>query len=104
MTPEVRQSRLRRFTVPLDEQGSFESVRLWQKVSRAIEEDDQTAATEEKTALEEAQRASAKERKAIGIEWIPNHFELVSLSWKKLLLVPKNSPHLFVFPPNARTR
>jgi hypothetical protein len=37
----------------------------------------QSAATEEKTVLEEAQRAGARERKALGSEWIPKHFELV---------------------------
>ncbi len=46
-------------------------------VSKAIDEDDQTAATEEKTKLEEAQRAGARERKALGADWIPKHFELV---------------------------
>lgn len=35
------------------------------------------AATEEKTALEEAQRAAAKERKMKCLEWIPKYFEQV---------------------------
>lgn len=56
-----------------------ESVKLWAKVSKAIENDDQNAATEEKTILEEAQRAGARERKVLGKEWIPKHFQLVSL-------------------------
>ena len=34
------------------------------------------AATEEKSTLEEAQRAGARERKALGREWVPKHFEL----------------------------
>jgi len=76
VTDEVRQSRLKRFIVPMDEQGDFESVKLWRKVSTAIENDDQNAATEEKTFLEEMQRASARERKALGKEWIPKHFAL----------------------------
>jgi predicted exporter len=37
----------------------------------------QHAATEEKTILEEAQRAAARERKALAKEWNPKHFELV---------------------------
>jgi hypothetical protein len=37
----------------------------------------QVAATEEKTALEEAQRAAAKERKMKCVEWIPKYFEQV---------------------------
>ncbi len=45
-------------------------------MSKAIKADDQNAATEEKTVLEEAQRAGARERKALGVEWTPKHFEL----------------------------
>ena len=77
VTQEVRQSRLRRFTVPIEHQGEFESVRLWQKVSKAIELDDQKMATDEKFVLEEAQRAGARERKALRVEWTPKHFLLV---------------------------
>ncbi|GFG28685.1 hypothetical protein Cfor_05970 [Coptotermes formosanus] len=82
-TPEVRSQRLKRFTVPVDEQGEFESEHLWQHVSAAIARDDQVAATEEKTALEEAQRAAAKERKMKCVEWVPKYFEqdLISGHW-----------------------
>lgn len=55
-TPAVRKTRLKRYTVPLDQQGEFESERLWQHVSAAILRDDMNAATDEKTVLEEAQR------------------------------------------------
>ena len=78
VTPDVRQSRLKRYTVPMEDQGEFESVRLWQHVSKAIGKDDQTGATEEKSKLEEEQRAGARERKATGTEWVPKFFELVS--------------------------
>jgi hypothetical protein len=37
----------------------------------------QVAATEEKTALEEAQRAAAKERKMKCVEWVPKYYEQV---------------------------
>ncbi|XP_066967243.1 oxysterol-binding protein-related protein 8 isoform X20 [Macrobrachium rosenbergii] len=73
-TPEVKSQRLQRFTVAVDQQGPFESERLWQLVSAAIKSDDQVAATEEKTILEEAQRSAARERKAKCDEWIPKHF------------------------------
>lgn len=45
--------------------------------------DDQIAATDEKTALEEVQRQGAKERKATCSEWIPAHFQqdLVTGQW-----------------------
>ncbi|KPP57612.1 hypothetical protein Z043_124644 [Scleropages formosus] len=63
-TPELRQSRLTRCTVPPEEQGDFESERLWQHVTRAINNKDQTEATKEKFLLEEVQRKCARERKA----------------------------------------
>uniref|UniRef100_A0A3Q3JE41 Oxysterol-binding protein n=1 Tax=Monopterus albus TaxID=43700 RepID=A0A3Q3JE41_MONAL len=74
-TPELRQSRLIRCTVPLEEQGDYESERLWQHVTRAIINKDQTEATNEKFFLEEVQRKSARERKAKCEEWIPSLFE-----------------------------
>lgn len=74
-TGEVRNRRLKRFTVPMESQGTTESERLWQHVAAAIRRDDQVGATEEKTALEEAQRISAKERKATCTEWIPALFQ-----------------------------
>lgn len=39
----------------------------------------QTAATEEKTILEEAQRSDANERKVKCEEWVPKYFAQVSL-------------------------
>ena len=78
----MRNSRLKRFTVPLESQGEFESVRLWRHVSKAIGEDDQVGATEEKSKLEEEQRAGARERKATGEEWVPRLFETES-TWEQ---------------------
>ncbi|XP_044740925.1 oxysterol-binding protein-related protein 8 isoform X2 [Chrysoperla carnea] len=75
-TTEVRHTRLPRYVVPLEHQTEYESERLWQHVSAAIQRDDQVAATEEKTILEEAQRSAARERLAKGEEWIPKHFQL----------------------------
>nr|CAD7200246.1 unnamed protein product [Timema douglasi] len=83
-TPEVRAQRLKRYTVSIDHQGDFESENLWQHVSAAILGDDQIMATEEKTVLEEAQRAAVKERKLKCLEWIPKHFEQVT-HWLILL-------------------
>uniref|UniRef100_A0A665VM95 Oxysterol-binding protein n=1 Tax=Echeneis naucrates TaxID=173247 RepID=A0A665VM95_ECHNA len=79
-TPELRQSRLTRCTVPPEEQGEYESERLWQHVTRAINNKDQTEATNEKFILEEAQRKSARERKAKCEEWIPALFEQDSIT------------------------
>ncbi|XP_063783487.1 oxysterol-binding protein-related protein 8 isoform X2 [Pseudophryne corroboree] len=74
-TPEIRQCRLMRCTVQRDEQGEFESERLWQHVTRAINNKDQIEATQEKFVLEEAQRKAAKDRKAKGEEWTCNLFD-----------------------------
>lgn len=65
-TPEVRKKRLKKFFFPLEYQGSLESEKLWYAVTQAINSDDQVAATEAKTRLEEAQRERAKERKSLG--------------------------------------
>lgn len=82
-TPEIKNKRLKRFTVPIESQAPTESEKLWQHVSAAIYRDDQTAATEEKTILEELQRAATKERKATCSEWIPINFQqdIVSGQW-----------------------
>lgn len=82
-TAETRSKRLKRFTVPIAQQSPTESERLWQHVSAAIYRDDQVAATEEKTALEEAQRAADKERKAQCTDWIPQLFQqdIVTGQW-----------------------
>ncbi|KAJ8405324.1 hypothetical protein AAFF_G00323150 [Aldrovandia affinis] len=74
-TPEQRQLRLIRCTVPPEEQGDFESEKLWQHVTRAINNKDQMEATNEKFILEEAQRKSTRERKAKCEEWSPGLFE-----------------------------
>ncbi|XP_015591922.1 oxysterol-binding protein-related protein 8 isoform X2 [Cephus cinctus] len=81
--PEVRRKRLKKYTVPLEHQGAWESEKLWHSVTLAINNDDQIAATEAKTQLEEAQRDRAKERKNSGQEWIPKHFiqDIITGNW-----------------------
>ncbi|XP_023840483.1 oxysterol-binding protein-related protein 5 [Salvelinus sp. IW2-2015] len=77
-TPEVRSTRLKRQVVQLDQQGQFESERLWQHVTRAIVDRDQNQATQEKFVLEEAQRNQAKDR---GDQpWRPRLFNLDSVT------------------------
>ncbi|XP_013408205.1 oxysterol-binding protein-related protein 8 [Lingula anatina] len=75
VTSDVRAGRLKRFTVPLEHQEEFESVRLWQHVTAALLRSDQEMATHEKFILEDAQRKAAKERKALSVEWVPRLFE-----------------------------
>merc|ERR1712106_358053 len=61
-TPEVKAQRMVRYTVPVENQGETESENLWKHVTQAIDNEDQVAATEEKTILEEAQRSALRER------------------------------------------
>ncbi|XP_011785547.1 PREDICTED: oxysterol-binding protein-related protein 5 [Colobus angolensis palliatus] len=80
---EVRRQRLRQHTVPLEEQTELESERLWQHVTRAIGKGDQHRATQEKFALEEAQRRRARERQESLTPWKPQLFHLdpVTQEW-----------------------
>ncbi|XP_015435808.1 PREDICTED: oxysterol-binding protein-related protein 8 isoform X1 [Dufourea novaeangliae] len=82
-TPEVRRKRLKKYTVPMEHQGSWESEKLWYDVTQAINRDDQVAATDAKTQLEEAQRERAKERKLKGQEWVPKYFvqDIITGNW-----------------------
>ncbi|XP_015191264.1 PREDICTED: oxysterol-binding protein-related protein 8 isoform X1 [Polistes dominula] len=82
-TAEVRKKRLKKYTVPLEYQGPWESEKLWLAVTHAINKDDQYAATEAKTQLEEAQRERAKERKSNGQEWVPKYFvqDIITGNW-----------------------
>ncbi|KAM4723202.1 oxysterol-binding protein-related protein 5 [Rhinophrynus dorsalis] len=68
-TAEIRRQRLKRHIVLFEEQTEFESERLWQHVTSAINDGDQHQATEEKYILEEAQRKAARERKENNVEW-----------------------------------
>ncbi|XP_041267192.1 oxysterol-binding protein-related protein 8 isoform X4 [Onychostruthus taczanowskii] len=79
-TSEMKQHRLHRYTVKLEEQDDFESEKLWQQVTKAINNKDQIKATEEKYVLEEAQRKSAKERKLKGEEWTCKLFDQDSVT------------------------
>ncbi|MBN3272587.1 OSBL5 protein, partial [Polyodon spathula] len=80
-TPEVRRQRLKRQVVHLDDQGEFESERLWLHVTNAIISKDQHKATQEKFILEEAQRQAARDQG--DKEWTPRLFrkDPVSQEW-----------------------
>ncbi|XP_053741690.1 oxysterol-binding protein-related protein 5 isoform X1 [Synchiropus splendidus] len=78
---EVRSARLKRQVVQLEQQGEFESERLWQRVTSAILDRDQVRATQEKFVLEEAQRKEARDRG--DRPWNPRLFQLdpVTSEW-----------------------
>ncbi|KAG6463829.1 hypothetical protein O3G_MSEX014091 [Manduca sexta] len=67
----LKEQRLPRYLMRLDNQKDYESQTLWLKVSEAILNDDQVAATEQKTIIEEAQRARARNLVA---PWVPRFF------------------------------
>ncbi|XP_037694732.1 oxysterol-binding protein-related protein 5 isoform X2 [Choloepus didactylus] len=75
-TGETCRQRLKRYTVLLEEQTELESERLWQHVTRAIGAGDQHRATQEKFALEEAQRQRAREHLHGPAPWKPQLFHL----------------------------
>lgn len=81
---EFRERRLKLRTVPLEEQTELESERLWQHVTRAIREGDQHRATQEKSALEEAQRQRSRERQQSLTAWLPQLFQQdpVTQEWR----------------------
>uniref|UniRef100_A0A665UEG9 Oxysterol-binding protein n=1 Tax=Echeneis naucrates TaxID=173247 RepID=A0A665UEG9_ECHNA len=78
---DIRNSRLKRQVVQMEQQGEFESERLWQHVTSAISDRDQLRATQEKFVLEEAQRREAKERG--DKPWIPRlfHQDAITSEW-----------------------
>ncbi|CAG5000121.1 unnamed protein product [Parnassius apollo] len=67
----LKEQRMTRYLMKLEHQQEHESQRLWMHVSEAILNDDQVAATEQKTIIEEAQRAHAK---GLLSPWTPRLF------------------------------
>lgn len=62
---------------PIEEQGERESQRLWQKTVKAIIASNHTAATDEKTKIEDRQRDEAAKRADEGVDWKPRLFRPV---------------------------
>ncbi|KAI9753416.1 MAG: hypothetical protein M1815_006209 [Lichina confinis] len=62
---------------PMDEQDERESQRLWSNVVAALRERNHDAATDEKTLIEDRQRAEAAKRVEQGVEWKPKLFRPV---------------------------
>lgn len=59
---------------PIEEQDERESQKLWLKTVAAIKESNHTAATEEKSKVEDRQRDETAKRAEQGIEWQPKLF------------------------------
>jgi len=63
----------------LDEQGAYESRRLWKKVTDALGKRDHKVATDEKFKIEEEQRTEATKREEDGVEFHPKLFRPLSI-------------------------
>lgn len=63
---------------PLEEQGQYESRKLWKPTIDALARRDHTVATEEKFAVEDEQRNLAKKRIDDGVEFHPKFFRPVN--------------------------
>lgn len=63
---------------PLQEQGEFESRKLWKKVTDALGERNHEVATDEKFKIEDAQRVASKKRNEDGVEFHPKLFRTSS--------------------------
>lgn len=61
---------------PIEEQEDTETRRTWQAVTESILAKDFNQATKHKQNIEEAQRVKAAERKAEGVEFVPQLFKL----------------------------
>jgi oxysterol-binding protein-related protein 8 len=66
-----------KWVAPEDEQEPYESRRLWRDLTRAVLAKDMDAATESKTAVENAQR----ELRATGVKHATRFFELQDGRW-----------------------
>ncbi|KDN46049.1 hypothetical protein RSAG8_04556, partial [Rhizoctonia solani AG-8 WAC10335] len=64
-----------KFVYPEEEQEPNESQRLWTKLTDAIHHKDMEAATDAKSAVENAQREAARKREETGMKHVPRFFE-----------------------------
>lgn len=63
---------------PITQQGELESRRVWFPVTKALKNSDYTAANAAKSAIENEQRATRKEKAARNEAWEPKYFQLAS--------------------------
>ncbi|RXK39841.1 oxysterol binding protein [Tremella mesenterica] len=59
---------------PIEEQGEWESRKLWEKVAKGIRTGSYDEAGKEKSRIENDQRQRRKDEAAKGESWKPNHF------------------------------
>lgn len=71
---------------PIEQQGEWESRKLWNKVANAIRAGDMNLTTAEKSKIENSQRELRKKEQAEGTSWQRKYFQLrePDESYKKL--------------------
>jgi hypothetical protein len=74
--------------LPEEEQEPNESRRLWSKLTIAIKNSDMDAAGEAKSAVEDAQRESARKREEQKVKHIPRFFKLEKNRWVPKQTIP----------------
>jgi hypothetical protein len=62
---------------PIEEQEERESQKLWQTTVQAVKDKNHELATDEKTKIEDRQRAEREARASEGVEWHPRLFRRV---------------------------
>jgi len=72
---------VKKLVKPLDEQGDFESRKLWKEVTMHLKNKNIEDATEYKRFLEQRQREEAKTRKDLNVSWKTKHFNEVGEHW-----------------------
>ncbi|CAE7064611.1 unnamed protein product, partial [Rhizoctonia solani] len=71
----AKENIVEKFVYPEEEQEPNESQRLWTKLTDAIHHKDMEAATDAKSAVENAQREAARKREETGVKHVPRFFE-----------------------------
>ncbi|KAF7319772.1 hypothetical protein MKEN_00759600 [Mycena kentingensis (nom. inval.)] len=73
---------------PEEQQEPNESRRLWQNLTKAIAAKDMEAATDAKSAVENAQRESRRKLEESGEKHVPRFFKLVNGRWEPTFAIP----------------
>ncbi|CAE6426113.1 unnamed protein product [Rhizoctonia solani] len=71
----AKENIVEKFVYPEEDQEPNESQRLWTKLTDAIHHKDMEAATDAKSAVENAQREAARKREETGVKHVPRFFE-----------------------------
>ncbi|KAL0945543.1 hypothetical protein HGRIS_014705 [Hohenbuehelia grisea] len=79
-----------KWVAPDDEQEPNESRRLWRNLTQAINAKDMEAATDAKSAVEDAQREERRKREEKGDTHVPRFFELKDGRWTPRLSIPED--------------